>query len=337
MTTLWVGGNGGMEASLVQRAGLPFEAIPAAGVHGVGLRSLPGNLLQLVRGVAAARRILARLKPDVLFFTGGYVAAPMAVAAGNIPSVLYVPDIEPGMALKFLSRTAHVIAVTADDSRRYFSPGKVHVTGYPVRADLKQLDKTSARQSLGLDTSKKTLLVFGGSKGARSINRALLSNLQAVLAMGIQIVHISGELDHAEVSTARNQLPTDLAASYHLYPYLHEEMGAALAAADLVISRAGASALGEYPLFSLPSILVPYPYAWRYQKVNADYLVSHGAAVMVVDDQLAGTMPLIVQQLITDPQRLENMGHAAASLAHPDAAAHIASLIMDQASGGQHG
>ena len=97
---LWVGGEGGMEADLVTRSGVPFTAIPAAGVHGVGLRTLPGNLLRLARGTLAARRILAEFRPDVLLFTGGYVAAPMAFAGRHIPSLVYCPDIEPGLALE---------------------------------------------------------------------------------------------------------------------------------------------------------------------------------------------------------------------------------------------
>ncbi len=117
---LWVGGEGGMEEELVKRAGIPYRSIPAAGVHGVGLRALPGNVAKLTRGVLASRRILREFKPDVLFFTGGFVAAPMAVAGMKVPTALYVPDIEPGLALKFLSRFADVITVTADASKRFF-------------------------------------------------------------------------------------------------------------------------------------------------------------------------------------------------------------------------
>src|SRR5512141_1640290 len=112
--TLWVGGEGGMEAELVKRAGIPFTSIPAAGLHGVGLRTLPRNLLQLARGTAAARRILSDFHPDVLFFTGGFVAGPLAFAAhtrprsagGAVPTLVYVPDIEPGMALRSLAQFA---------------------------------------------------------------------------------------------------------------------------------------------------------------------------------------------------------------------------------------
>ncbi len=132
---IWVGSEGGMEAELVKRAGLPYRSIPAAGVHGVDLRSLPRNFLQLARGVLASRRILRGFRPDVLFFTGGYVAVPMAFAGQRFPMLLYVPDIEPGMALKTIARFADRITVTTPDSKRYFSKSVI-VTGYPLRPDL---------------------------------------------------------------------------------------------------------------------------------------------------------------------------------------------------------
>ncbi|OIO89641.1 MAG: hypothetical protein AUK02_02210, partial [Anaerolineae bacterium CG2_30_58_95] len=278
---LWVGGEGGMEAKLVERAGVPFEAIPAAGVHGVGLEQLPRNLGQLRRGYSASRRILRQFEPDVLFFTGGYVAAPMALAGWKIPTLLYVPDIEPGLALKTLARFADCIALTAEDSRKYFSPrAQTVLTGYPTRSGLSNWTRKDARKKLRLDDDLPVLLVFGGSKGARSINTAVLDNLPALLELA-QVLHISGELDWPNVQTARQNLSKIPAARYHAFPYLHEEMGAALAAADLAVTRAGASTLGELPLFGLPAILVPYPHAWRYQKINADYLVERGAAVMI--------------------------------------------------------
>ena len=117
---LWIGGEGGMETQLVERSGIPFRTIPAAGVHGIGLRTLPRNLWQLGRGILASRRILREFKPDVLFFTGGYVAVPMALAGWKVPSLLYVPDIEPGLALNTLARFAEKIAVTAEDSLPLF-------------------------------------------------------------------------------------------------------------------------------------------------------------------------------------------------------------------------
>jgi len=165
---LWVGGEGGMEAELVQRQGIPYDSIPAAGVHGVGIRTLPKNIIKLMRGIFASRKIMRKFKPDALFFTGGYVAVPMAIAGIRIPSLLYVPDIEPGLALKALSWFADKITVSAPISAAYFSRiDRIVGTGYPTRTDLAQWDKASACEKLGLDAEKPTLLVFGGSKGAQ--------------------------------------------------------------------------------------------------------------------------------------------------------------------------
>ena len=325
---LWVGGEGGMEAELVQRQGIPFASIPAAGVHGVGFRTLPKNIIKLMRGIFASGKILREFKPDVLFFTGGYVAVPMALAGIRIPSLLYVPDIEPGLALKALAWFADKITVSAPASAAYFSrASRIVETGYPTRTDLVQWDKASAREKLGLDAEKPTLLVFGGSKGARSINSAVLANLPALLER-TQIVHISGKLDWVTVQNARNALKRNQAKKYRIFDYLHEEMGAALASADLVVSRAGASSLGEFPLFGLPALLVPYPYAWRYQKVNAEYLQEKGAAMMVRDETLEERLVPLVDELLGNPQKLDAMRTAMKEIARPNAAENIAAELL---------
>jgi UDP-N-acetylglucosamine--N-acetylmuramyl-(pentapeptide) pyrophosphoryl-undecaprenol N-acetylglucosamine transferase len=138
-------------------------------------------------------------------------------------------------------------------------------------------------------------------------------------------------LDWAEAEAARQKLPAELQPFYHAHPFLHE-MGLALAAADLVVSRAGASALGEYPLFGLPAVLVPYPYAWRYQKVNADYLVARGAAVRVNDEELNVKLKDTVRHLLADENRLRQMRQAASAAAQPNAAHQIAQELVTLAS-----
>jgi UDP-N-acetylglucosamine--N-acetylmuramyl-(pentapeptide) pyrophosphoryl-undecaprenol N-acetylglucosamine transferase len=345
--TLWIGGVGGMEADLVKREGVPFEVIPAAGVHGVGLRALPRNLWKLFQGLWASRRLLKRFQPDVLLFTGGFVAVPMALASWRWPfpvlrgfgrspgarrskSLLYVPDIEPGLALKTLARFADAIAITAEEGRAFFKRKNVTVTGYPVRNSLKVWEVEDARRVLGLSNDLPTLLVTGGSTGARSINRALMSALPDLLAE-MQVVHLTGKLDWPEVDAFRATLPADKTAHYHAFPYLHEEMGAAFSAADLVVSRAGASSLGEFPMFGLPAILIPYPYAWRYQRVNADYLSRCGAAVVVEDAELAEKILPLVRALIHDESRRGQMRKAMQALYRPQAAADIAKLLQSLA------
>lgn len=325
-----------MEAELVQREGIPFEAIPASAVHGVGLKTLVG-LNNAMRGYFAARKIVARYQPDVMLLTGGYVAVPVAFAGRHVPTLLYVPDIEPGWALKATAWFADKVALLAEDSRAYFPrtrpqgamrPNKFVVTGHPVRRGLTAWDQETARRELGLNAELPTLLVFGGSKGARAINRAVIAVLPQLLAE-MQVLHLSGTLDWEAVRAAQETLPEDLAPRYRAFPYLHEQMGAAYAAADLILSRAGASSAGEFPLFGLPAILVPYPHAWRYQKVNADYLTRHGAAIWVSNDELPERLLPLVSGLMRDEAQRTKMQTAMRSLAKPNAAEMIGKLLFE--------
>jgi UDP-N-acetylglucosamine--N-acetylmuramyl-(pentapeptide) pyrophosphoryl-undecaprenol N-acetylglucosamine transferase len=330
---LWVGSEGGMEASLVKRANIALESIPAAGVHGVGARRLPMNLLQLAQGFRASRRIIRRYQPDVILLTGGYVGVPVSLASGRIPKAVYVPDIEPGLALRLASRRADVVAVTAEETRRHLPARKrVRVTGYPTRPELHTMERATARRALRLADDQPVLLAFGGSRGARSLNHAIWDRLPDYLDRA-QLVHIIGELDWPKVAPIQAGLSERQRARYHAFAYLHEEMGAALASADLAIARAGASTLGELPLFGLPAVLVPYPHAWRYQKVNAKYLESRGAAVVVADDVLAESLLPTAVGLLSDTRRLEEMSRAARALARPDAAAAIAHEVVMLARG----
>jgi len=326
---LWIGSLGGMEADLVLREGLPFKAIHSAGVHGVGWR-LPLNALNLARGFFEALSLGRSFQPDVLLVTGGFLAAPAAWACWlqRVPVVIYLPDLEPGLAVRVVSRIAARICVTADDSRKYFAKRgrKVVVTGYPIRPDLRQATREQAVQHFGLDPVRRTILVTGGSRGARSLNRATCAALADWLTE-YQVIHLSGTLDWQEAEQARAALSDDLRPRYHAFPFLHE-MGLALAAADVVVSRAGASALGEYPLFGLPALLVPYPHAWRYQKVNADYLVERGAAIRVNDDELSARLTREVRGLLSDEARLSQMRAAAKAAARPGAARRIAEELI---------
>lgn len=327
-SVLWVGGEGGMEAEMITRLDIPYSSIPAAGVHGVGIFSLPANIFRLIRGVFKSRRILARFKPDVLLFSGGFVAVPMAVAGVKIPSLLYVPDIEPGLAIKAIARFSDRIAVTVNETQDFF-PFHHHMktTGYPTRPELSGWTCETARNHFGLHNEKPVLLVFGGSKGAQSINRAVLENLPAILEKA-QVVHITGQANFTTAIGAADGLSAN-EEEYHPYPYLHEDMGAALAAADLAVCRAGASTLGELPLSGLPAILVPYPYAWRYQKVNADYLVENGGAVMVKDENLNTELLATVLDLLQSPDRLAHMRQNIKTLATPQAAQNLASVLRE--------
>jgi UDP-N-acetylglucosamine--N-acetylmuramyl-(pentapeptide) pyrophosphoryl-undecaprenol N-acetylglucosamine transferase len=324
---LWLGSEGGMEAGLVSRAGVRFEAVPAAGLHGVGLRSLPSNLAALLRGTVSARRVIRAFRPHVMLLTGGFVGVPAALAGRGVPKLLYVPDIEPALASRMMSRLARIVAVTVDESRRFYPrPERVVVTGYPTRPDLAPAPKAEARARLGLASDGPVLVVLGGSRGARSINEALWGGLPRLLATA-QVIHLTGQLDFPRAVKARERLAEALQHRYFPVAYLHEEMAKAYAAADLAVGRAGASALGELPLFGLPSILVPYPSAWRYQQVNADYLARRAAAVILSDERVGTDLVTTALALLSDPGRLAAMSTAARRQASPEAAGRIADLL----------
>jgi UDP-N-acetylglucosamine--N-acetylmuramyl-(pentapeptide) pyrophosphoryl-undecaprenol N-acetylglucosamine transferase len=324
---LWIGSQGGMETRLLKDQDLQVKTISAAGLHGVGLLSLPGNILQLTRGYQQARKIIRNFKPDVMFFTGGYLGVPVAYAGRRIPSIVFVPDIEPGLALREIIRLAQAVAVSVPDSKAFIRHPQVRVSGYPVRKELSHWTRKNARSHFGMDEKEKALLVFGGSKGSQSINQALMNDLGKFLE-NMHVIHISGWDNWEETQAHTHHLDNDQRVRYHAYPFLEDEMGAAFAAADLAVCRAGASTLGELPLFGLPAILVPYPHAWRYQHQNAEYLQTHGGAQILRDEDLGAQLLPMVTGLIHDPQVLKGMRAAMQDLSSTNAAETITEMII---------
>lgn len=325
----YIGQAGSIEEALAQRAGIPLQAIATGQIRGRAPWTVARNLIRMARGAAQAAAVLREFQPDVVFVTGGYVAAPVAWAAWRQrkPLLIYLPDLTPGLAIRLTSRLATKVAVTFPEVARYF-PGKAVVTGYPVRPELLQSDglrrsdRGAARAALGLTDELPVLLVFGGSRGARSINRALIAALPQLLSR-CQVVHITGQLDWPEI--AEHPIRSmQYAARYHPYPYLHDEMVQALKAADLAVARAGASTLGEFPAVGLPAILVPYPHAGQHQAANAAYLADRGAALVLADSDLSTRLASTVLGLLDAPDKLAAMSRAAASLARPEAAQKIA-------------
>lgn len=328
--------GGSVEEDLAARAGVPFRAIESGQVRGMAPWVAARNLLKAGRGVRQAGRVIAEFRPDVVFVTGGFVAGPVVLAAwrARVPVFIYLPDMEPGLAIRRMSRFASSVGVTFAEVARWF-PGKAVVTGYPVRQEILALagQRGLAGQRLGLADDLPVLLVFGGSRGARSINQALAAALPELLPH-CQVLHISGTLDWPAVQAQANTLAEALRPRYHAYPYLHDEMPLALAAADLVVARAGASTLGEFPAVGLPSILAPYPYSGQHQDANADALARRGAAIKLTDDQLATKLAPTALRLLHNPAELAAMRQAAQALAQPGAAAAIAQELRRLA---QHG
>ncbi|MDW8267920.1 MAG: UDP-N-acetylglucosamine--N-acetylmuramyl-(pentapeptide) pyrophosphoryl-undecaprenol N-acetylglucosamine transferase [Anaerolineae bacterium] len=334
LEVLYVGAVGGVEAGLVERAGLPFAAIPAGQLRIANPLRLARNLALMRRGAAQAAALLQRWQPDVVFVTGGYVCAPVVWAAHRrrIPILIYLPDLTPGLAVRLLARYADRVAVSFPEVTAHFRGRPTLVSGYPVRRALRRrtLDKAEARAHFALDPAQPTVLVFGGSHGAQAINQALAAILSDLLDLA-QVIHISGERDHPAAQARSAPLSDAQRQRYRLFAYLHEEMPAALMAADLVVARAGASTLGEFPALGLPAVLVPLPLAGGHQMVNARYLADRGAAVIVADADLRTRLWPTLQALLSQPERLAAMSRASAALAQPDAADRLAQALLDLA------
>ena len=320
-----------MERELVCREGIEFVGIQAGAMHGVGAARMVRGAFKLLAGIRSAFNILGRFRPDVILLTGGFVGVPVSIAAWvrRVPVVVYLPDIEPGMALKVMARLATKVATTTEASAQFIGRPKMVVTGYPVREHFYQVSRESARARFGIGAGERLLLVVGGSTGARSITRAVIGNLQGLLDIdGLKLIHVTGKRDWEEVRTAQEALPQAQQVRYQVYEYLHEEMADVMAAADLTLCRSGASSLGELPFLGLPAILVPYPYAWRYQKVNAQYLADRGAAVLMEDAKLADEIVGMVGKLMSDPVRLGAMRQALLGMSGRDGAREIARLLF---------
>lgn len=332
----FVGVVGGFERPLVTSSTLPFvsyDEVRAGPLNGVGLLRRLRSVFELAIGIIQAWFLMARRRPDVILLTGGWCGFPVSIAGWlwRAPMLIYLPDIEPALTIKALRPFARRVALTAEASRQFFPNNDTIVTGYPVRQALRMATRDEAQRHFKLDPARKTLLVMGGSRGARAINNALLDMLPELLKDGIQIIHITGTLDWAEIEAWRNAMPD--ATHYHAFPYLHGEMGLALAAADLAVSRAGASVLGEFPIFGIPAVLIPLPYFWHYQRVNADYLVEKGAALRLDESKLADELLPTLRGLLNDSAQLAAMSAAARAAAPADGAANAARELAQLAGG----
>jgi len=326
---LYVGTSSGIEADLVERHNIPFVPIKAGALRGRSPLRFLINLGEMAWGIIQSFFILRRFRPQAILATGGYVCAPVVFAGWlrRIPILIYLPDVEPGWAIRFLAVFATKVAVTSGKSKAFLPSHKVVKTGYPVRPAFAKLDKRTAKASLQLDPHLKTLLIYGGSLGARSINMAVSKILPQLLDL-CQIIHLSGGRDEAWLQELRAKLPEGQSQRYKLYAYLHDEFPPALAAADLAISRAGAAIMGEFPAVGLPSIIIPYPYAGAHQRHNAQFMVERGAAIELEDSGLDALLPTI-QRLLNDEGFLAEMSENARSLARPDAAEKIAALLRE--------
>ncbi|MTI85246.1 MAG: undecaprenyldiphospho-muramoylpentapeptide beta-N-acetylglucosaminyltransferase [Firmicutes bacterium] len=322
---LYIGTKKGLEADIVPRSGLAFQSIRLSGLR----RSLtPRNLLVLWRagtGTLEARKIIKKFKPSAVVGTGGYVCGPVVIAAASlrVPTLIHEQNALPGVTNRILSVLASQVTTTFEDSvRRFPRRARVQITGLPVRPEVLTADRNQAREKLGVLPQQALVLSFGGSQGARSINLAMAGVLKELHANDyIKFLHVTGQAQQGEfISECRRLNVTLNEDNIKVVPYLYE-MPEALAAADLIICRAGAATLAEITVRGIPAVLIPYPYAAEnHQEYNARALVRKDAAEMILDDEVTGRLlAQKINTMINNPEKLKEMAGASLSEGRPRA------------------
>jgi UDP-N-acetylglucosamine--N-acetylmuramyl-(pentapeptide) pyrophosphoryl-undecaprenol N-acetylglucosamine transferase len=324
----WFGPADRGERARVEAFGLAFEEIPAAAVRGKGPVKVAKGLWQLLRGTLKSLRRMRAFAPDVVFSTGGYGSFPCSVAARLLlkPLVVYLPDVEPGWAVRAEKRLATRIATTTDAALAHLPRKRTTVTGYPVRREYFELTRDGARAQLGISGTERVLVVAGATQGAHAINEAVFKGLRG-LVEDMVVYHATGAADYDDAAGFKSELGPDLAPRYHVAAF-RDDLPAIMVAADLAVMRAGASTMGELPAAGLPAILVPATYAGGHQRANAEWLGRAGAAVIVDETDLRSLCDRVMN-LMNDDERRAAMSAAARRVAQPDAAAAIAAIVVE--------
>jgi UDP-N-acetylglucosamine--N-acetylmuramyl-(pentapeptide) pyrophosphoryl-undecaprenol N-acetylglucosamine transferase len=335
---VFVGVRDRLEARLVPEAGFPLHLIEATAVpRGLSpeLARLPGAVRAGVRSCVA----LARETSAVGAITfGGYVSFPLDRAAAKLglPLVVHEQNSVPGLANRVAGRWADRVAVTfPGSSHRFPHPERCVVTGNPVREDVVALDRpamrAAARTRFGLDPDRPTLLVFGGSQGAQSINRAVVAAHPRWSSPDLQVLHAAGSRDYPAAARGWEVTRTKVSGPHVKLMDFIEVMADAYAAADVVVCRAGATSIAELTALGIPAVLVPYPHATAdHQTHNARALERAGGAIVIPDDELDGArLVAAAEPLLLDADRHAAVARASRAFGRPDAARNVARLLLD--------
>ena len=327
---LFVGAEGRMEMHRVPAAGYPIKGLPVAGFDRKNLLKNIPVLIKLFKSQRLARKIVKDFGPHAAVGVGGYASGPTLKVAGSmgIPTLLQEQNSYAGVTNKLLAKDAKKICVAYEGMERFFDKDKIILTGNPVRQGLRnhQTTREEAIASLGLDPNKRTVLILGGSLGARTINQCLMNHLDKVKASGVQFIWQTGKIyiDEARAAvTQAGELPM-----LHVTDFI-SDMATAYSAADLVISRAGAGSISEFCLLQKPVILVPSPNVSEdHQTKNALALVNKNAALYVKDAEANDQLLDKAIDAVNQPELLKNLSKNIAELAFTDSANVIAKEVI---------
>ncbi len=343
----YIGDDRHLEGTLVPEKNIAFESIHFYGMPRKKTWRLPfemiGWYVSFRNAIREAKTMLSRVQPDVVFGTGGYISAPVLMAAKSlkIPYVIHEPDAHPGLANRHVATHAAAVTAAFAEAKTMFDlpdDTRFTATGNPITTDFEALTAESARQQLAKSLSvtfepqDRILLVFGGSQGARSINDAVVKALPTLISqLHLHVVHVSGKARYDEVNAVLATLnySPELLQNYHLMPY-STTMPVNLMASDVVVCRAGSMSLSEVYMAGTPSVLVPYPYAAaNHQQKNAEASVACGASMMILDVALNGdTLIKTLEAMLSDPQQQKQMADEATRLARPTATKDIATKVI---------
>jgi UDP-N-acetylglucosamine--N-acetylmuramyl-(pentapeptide) pyrophosphoryl-undecaprenol N-acetylglucosamine transferase len=326
---IFVGTEHGIEAKIIPREGYPIRFVRAEGIVGLSLYRRTKAAAKLVVSAFDAHRVLREIMPDLVIGVGGYASGAVVFIAclKSIPTMIHEQNSVPGLTNRILGRLVKRICITYHESITSFPLEKTFLTGNPIRARILRGDREAACRLFSLDPHLFTVFVFGGSSGARSINRAMVDALNHLTDIRgkIQFLHQTGDRDFENIRAAYRKA----GAKGTVAPFIYQ-MAEAYAAADVVISRAGATTLAEITALGKPAILVPYPYAaGRHQEFNALKLREMGAAFMVRDDEMKGsTLAEKIRELFENEAARTEMTRASRGLGRADAGGRIVDIAL---------
>lgn len=345
---LFVGAEGRMEMQRVPEAGYTIVGLPVAGFDRKNLLRNVAVIFKLIRSQLKARSVIKKFKPHVAVGVGGYASGPTLKTAGmmGIPTLIQEQNSYAGVTNKLLAKKARKICVAYEGMEKFFPAEKIMLTGNPVRQGLldSKLTREAALKQFGLDPAKKTILILGGSLGARSINQCVMMHLSDIAACqaDVQFIWQTGKIYIEQalqaVQAAKNNAGNNgnnanggKLANLHTTDFI-KDMAVAYRAADLIVSRAGAGSISEFCLLEKPVILVPSPnVAEDHQTQNAMALVRKDAAIYVKDAEVNNKLIAVALETVADAARLQALSNHIAKLALPDSANIIARQVMELA------
>lgn len=332
---LFLGPDGEIEREAMEKEMIPTKKILSGKLRRYFSLSNITDIFIIPIGILQSLWQLLVFMPDVVFSKGGYAGIPVVIAAWlyHIPIVIHESDMMPGLANQFTAKLARHVLVSYSDAANFFNPVKVAISGNPVRPELVSGSMDEAKKIFSLREDKKTILVMGGSQGAKIINEAIVHILPKLVEK-FDVIHLTGKADYENVISEAGRIGIKAGYNgYHPFPFLHEEISHALAAADLVISRAGANAIMEIAANGKPAIIVPIKHSANdHQSQNAFALTEVGAAIVLEQNNLGENMLLEkIEEVMNNRELQYELSERIKRLYNPAAAENIAEVLINLA------